>query len=142
MDLLKILQSQNRCLNQVIKRSTEFLNLSKQGDLSQLKKFEEYRKFSFKTIKMYDQKIKFFQKISENSKNDETTLFSIKKIKTARQNLIYSILKIDREIIKILQKEKESILEEISYEQKTNHFMRKFKSKWISEAGKKLDEKL
>ena len=142
MDVLKLLQSKNRCLLNFLNQSKKFLAAAETGSLSGLQDFQNYRDATLKTLDLYDRKIT--DSISMLSISEKTAPFirSVKDTQELKEELIRSILKTDQEIIEKIKEEKSRLLMELSASNKNNQMVKKFKSTWISESGEKLDGKL
>ncbi len=142
MDVLKLLQSKNRCLQKFLKCSEDFLAFSESGDLTYIHKFQKQRNSIVKALLLYD--IKISEIVKTLSENQKTTslIDSIKKILIDKEDLVQTILITDQRIIVQIEKEKSRLLKELSTSDKSSQQVKKFRSKWISESGEKLDGKL
>jgi len=142
MNVLKLLQSKNRCLEKFLKYSEEFLSQAEMGDLSSINEFQNRREGALKAVLLFDRKItEIIEELSSDEKTN-TLIESVKQALAAKDELIQSILITDQKIIAKIEEEKERLLKELSTSDKSMQMVKKFKSKWISESGEKLDGKL
>ncbi len=146
MDVIKLLQSQNRCLIKILEKSKQFLALSEPDGhpdfYLKLQEFQNYRDSAIKTISLYDKKIsEAIQKLPQSLKT-QSLIEAAQKTQETKEELLQSILCIDQRIIDIIEMERVRLLKELSASTKNNEIVRKFKSTWIPEAGETLDGKL
>jgi hypothetical protein len=142
MEVLKLLKTQNRCLEKFRSHSEDFLRKANQGDFSDLTPFQKHRETILKALSLYDRKLS--ELISQLLPSERTPdlIATVQKILELKHNLIHSILVIDQQIINQIEQEKKRLITELSTSDKNNQLVRKFKSKWISEPGETLDGKI
>ena len=67
---------------------------------------------------------------------------ALDQVKKTYEELIHAIFAIDREIISIIEDEKTRLLADLNQIDRSEQMIKKFKSRWISECGEKLDNQL
>jgi hypothetical protein len=127
-DILKLLQSQNRCLKKLLEHSKQFQKETDKNDFSNLE-----------ALTFYERKIAEFTHHLDKQKKTETFVEAIKNIIENKKNLINIIIKIDNDIILKIEAEKSKLMQELSISEKTKFMVNKFKSKWIAQSGEELD---
>ena len=141
-NLIVTLEKRNKCLDLFLEESENFLESTKMGDFSNINQFQEKRESALKGYHLADNALS--QAISSLSQSEKTPelINSVKKFQDIKNSMIYAIFLIDKEIIENIEKEKTKLLQEINFSEKNKKIFGKFKSKWVSESGEKLDGKI
>ena len=139
MEILKLLESKNRCLEKFLNDSENFLASTEKGDVSVLQELHNRRETIIKAIQLYDRKIT--ELIQEMPPGEKTTLLidSVRKVSLAHDHIIQAIIVADQKIALKIEEEKKRLLEELSASDRKKQLTSKFKSKWITESGDQLD---
>ena len=141
-DRLKLLTNKNRCLLKFLDKSKSFLSEIKNGDFTNLELFQNYRDTILTIMKLYDRK---FGKTTEDEISTEilpAVIGAIDQLQSSSKELIRLIFETDREIISIMEDEKIRLTSDLTQITRSEQMIRKFKSRWISECGEKLDNQL
>jgi len=142
IDVIKLIESQNRCLKRFVTDSQQFIASANRGDLSELYQLQEKRDSIIKALQLYDRKISR-EVLNLNSKAKTPEFIqTVKELCQQKENLIQSILALDSKIISLIEEEKLRLMKEVSEFEKRTNLTKKFKSTWVSESGEKLDGKL
>lgn len=142
MKLIKLIESQNRCLLRFLDESVQFLTSAEAGNLSNLDILHNSRETSLKAFKLFENKInEEIPKLKQTDKS-ETLLSTLRKYQQTREEIISSILKIDNKIINCIESEKLRLQKELQLSNRNTEVVRKFKSNWVIEPGENLDGKL
>lgn len=142
MDMLKVLAAQNRCLIRFLNESEDFLEQANAGNLSGLVEFQNQRETIIQGFKLFDKEISQF---ASDIKEDEKTIELVDGIRAAlaeKEKTIQAILATDEKIIEHIENEKLKLQRESSESEKQNQLFKKYRSKWMNEAGEKLDGKV
>ena len=142
MEVLKLIASRNRCLEKLLHCCNTFIESTKDSHLNKLSSFEMRRSSIFKAITLYDKKISTLL----ISRSIDSSFSEIKAHASALlshgDTIIKAVFEKDRTILELIENEKNRILGELRDTQKHQSIVSKFKSKWISESGEKLDGRL
>lgn len=142
MDVIRLLNSKNRCLERFLTVSDEFLTLVEAGDFSKVEQFHKQRDRILRGFDLYDRKLS--ECIEKLPKLERTSELSRKaeQALAIKDALVRKIAAIDAQIIEKIEQEKTRLTKEMSASQRTNAAMKKFKSNWVQESGEELDETL
>lgn len=142
MEVIKLLESQNRCLNQFLKASETFLLEAQSGNLAGLELFQVQRDGILKALQLYDRKIT--EEASQLGSHQLTSPLktSIQQALNHKKQIVEFIFKVDQAIIEEIEKEKKQLVQELSNSDKNHQLVMKFKSKWVTESGETLDGKI
>ena len=142
MEVLKLLQSQVRCLRKLLDYSEEFLLSCSDGEFSTFTKYDQKRAKIFKALELYDHKI---TEVANTLSPEEKTSELIELLKAealAKNSLIQAIFVKDQKIILAIQNERERLIRLASSSDKNKEMLNKFKSTWVPESGEKLDGRI
>jgi hypothetical protein len=139
MEVLKLLDSKNRCLNKFLKYSETFLMEAQAGNLTEIDRFQNQREAIIKALQLYDRKISEETLKLSSLERTPALIASAQQAFLLREKIIEAILKIDQNIMAEIEKEKNRLIQELSDSDKNHHLVMKFKSKWVSEPGETLD---
>jgi hypothetical protein len=142
MEVVKILESKNRCLKKFLTYSQEFLRSAESGDFSTIQKLQDHRESVIKALQLFDRKITSTIQALRPEERTPELMRSVKAIITIEGELLQSIIETDQQIVSQIEEEKARLLKELSSSDKTAQMVKKFKSTWVSEPGEKLDGKL
>lgn len=142
MDVLKLLQSKNRCLKKFYNLSAEFLVFAEKKEFAGLDSFQAQRESIIKALELYDRKIA--EEVAKLDQNCRTPglVREVEMSLTERDVLVYDIIKIDSQIMNHIEEEKKNIQAEISANKKNQQTVSKFKSEWVNQSGEEFDSKL
>jgi len=142
MEVLKLLQSKNRCLSRFLDGSRSFLLLAEKGDFSGLQLFQTQREATLKALELYDNKVSDLIENLPSADKTPALIEAVRKAEEQKTELIQSILLTDKKIISKIEEEKDRLQKQLSVTDKNAQLVKKFKSRWISESGEQLDENL
>jgi hypothetical protein len=142
MALLKALENRNRCLKQISEFSETFLARVLSGEMNDLDSFETWRNSAMKTLKLFDNHIKFLAKELSQTDRTEKLKTSIKNILEISEKLIYYIINIDSRIIERIELEKTSLLQTLVTAEQNKKTLTKFRSEAVLRSGGQLDGKI
>ena len=142
MVVLKLLQSQNRCLERLLECTESFLEHSfklNSRDFSGLTSFQDQREVFLKAIHLYDRKISEVVSLLSESDKSDINIEKIRELIEVKEVLTKKLFDIDQKIITEIENEKCRLAQELSESDKNSQLVKKFKSKWVSESGETLD---
>jgi hypothetical protein len=142
MEIIKLLESKNRCLKKILDFSVQFLSQTETGDFSQLAQFQAYRDATLKTISLLDKKLTEIISLLPPSQKTPEFIEQAKAIYQKENDLIGKIIEIDQFILSQIQLEKTRLTQEIASSEKNSQAVKKFKSTWVAESGETLDGKI
>lgn len=140
MKLINLLENKNKCLRQFLTISEKFLTSSPE-ELLDVTSFYSERDAILKMIAHLDEQISVEANRASNSVSEELKN-KIRNFIDERVRIVKSILIVDQKIIKFIELEKDRVFTEINETKITKGKMSKFKSKWITPSGEKVDRKL
>src|SRR5690242_13648845 len=110
MDVLKLLQSKNRCLKRFLSYSQTLLDQVNGENFSTLEYFLHRRDVILKVLDLYDRKI--LDLITRLSPMEKTTYFIdfVKKIENTKETLIQNILETDRNLTAKIEEARNCLL--------------------------------
>ena len=143
MEVLALLRSKNRCLERFLGITRDYLATSSQdADCSGLTDLQNRRESTLKAVSLYDRKIEEAAIMLRDSDRTPTLIEGVKAELERKDALVAEILKIDLELISLIEQAKNSLLRSLSAEKKALDTLGKFKSTWMPPAGEGLDETL
>ena len=148
MDVLALLRSKNRCLEQFLKASEEFRARSAAQsdallDSSALEGFQNRRDDMLRAIDLYDRKIQdTVRTLPEYMKQVPALVEAVRSALERKEELVKKILHADLEIISRIEETKNQLLRDLQDTKKSKETLGKFKSTWMPKAGEELDRKL
>ena len=147
MNLLSLVRSKNRCLEQLRALSEAFLcqppeALLDPSELSPLGEYERNRSAIFKAIELYDRKIDEAVSITSPSEMVMETREAIRGEITRGERLIAEVLVSDREITRRFQEAQAAIASQITQSRQHRDKLSRFKSTWVPASGDEVDTKL
>jgi hypothetical protein len=145
MDVLALLNTQNRCLDKAVALSRDFIaDLKAQKDaLSLLDPYEQKRSHLFKAIDLFDRKITETVTLqrSENSALSENEKSALRVALHQREKLLAELQQVDGLIMEALNQEALQVSKEIQSTRKSREMIGKFKSR-SSAPGSEVDQSL
>lgn len=148
-EVLKLLESENRCLKKFLIVSENYLkitqarlNANEEFNFNDLEEFQKKREKSFKSITLHQKKIsELVQRLSATDKTPEL-IEMIKKIIKDRQYLVQILLNNDNSIIESFDEAKNQLNRKLAESERSSQLVQKFKSQWVMESGEQLDGQL
>lgn len=142
MELKKLIKTKNKCLTTLLKVSQDFLFEVQTGKFENLDQFQKTRDRILKIIAHVDSKInRIVHKINADTISDVDRC--VMRLDLEEKNLIVTeILRVDEKIMKAIENEISITLQRLSVEEKNKNTISKFKSEWINNPGKGLDQTL
>ena len=144
-EVFKLLKSKSRCLKKLFDLSQGLLAEVQLGNYADLDQFHLRRNAVLKAVQLYDRKVTdSLQQIYSLGTFGKIPQFddTFKNLVQEQENEIKRILDSDRQIILKIEAEKDQLAKELMSTEKKNHMFQRFKSKWVSESGEKLDGKI
>lgn len=149
-DLLRLLKNKNRCLEKFLEVSIDFLSDEKiqkrvqnpENNLVEIESFEKDREAILKAITIFDQKIEKSVLLIEEKDRTSNLIESVKNLLSYRDDLIREIIRVDSKIISSIEEQQLQMKEEITKSKKGKKAISKFKSRWVKDRGKELDQEL
>ena len=144
MEVLSLLQSENRCLEKLLSFSRQFLVCSQKREWSGLDDFDSKRQVFFKTLDLLDRKI---TEAAESLKNRSAILpldvsESLQKELELRRDVIDRIIEVDAALIAELEKESKATSGDVASSRKNKDLVSKFKSSWLPQSGSEMDNQV
>lgn len=142
MEVVKLLESKNRCLKRFLRVSADFLPCAELGDFSTLDGFELHRESSIKALELYDAKISETVHSLLPEQKTQALIFEIEARLREKEAIVSQIIELDQKIMRCIDAEKSRVGRELTQSRKSGEMVKKFKSAWVPEAGEELDRKL
>jgi hypothetical protein len=144
MEIVRLLESKNRCLKRFLELTEAFLVSARAGDLTDLESFQTRREAILKTLSLYDQRITELVSSLEHVDRSSELVESVERALLEKDRLVHLIVATDDRIIELIEQERQRIALELTQSQKSHSTLKKFKSSWApgSGSGSGLDEKL
>lgn len=141
MDVIRLLRCENQCLERFLALSREFLLGAGTGDFSKLESFLESRDRTLRAMGLFHRTLK------RAAPPGAVTVVpgvqaELAAIARERGELIDQVLKMDAEIVQRIESEQSLITEKLRESHRTHQSLAKFKSGWVGEAGRELDQTL
>lgn len=139
MEVIKLIESKNRCLEKYLLLTSQLLEDLEKNDYSTLNTIEVQRESVLKALDLYDRRINDeLKNLSPDQKNSDL-ITQVNLLEQTRTQLIQDILDQDKKIISLIELEKIRLLKESNESEKSSQILKKFKSSWVPEPGEKLD---
>ncbi|HAR41111.1 MAG TPA: hypothetical protein DCS07_00505 [Bdellovibrionales bacterium] len=142
MEVIRLLKSKNRCLEQFLELSEEFLKTIETGNFSDLETFYKKRDRILKGFDLFDRKLTETLELLPKNSFDAELAAQVEQALNMKAALIGRIAATDQKIVDAIQEEKLRITKEMANSQKQTSTVKKFKSSWVGESGEDLDRKL
>lgn len=142
MEVLKLLQSQNRSLRKMYTHSQDFLASSWSGDLNQLRLYEAKRAVIMRAMALYDNKIEEVIATLLPHERTPELIQNVRSCLNEKSSLCQSILELDCAIMKMIHREQQKLSQLVSDSEKSRELMNRFKSTWMPESGESLDGRI
>lgn len=142
-EIISLLRSKNRCLQQFLDLSASFWEEVDSGCFENVTSFETRRESMLKAIDLFDRKIS--EQVTLLPVDDRQAPELVETVKRAlhdKEILIHRILSLDLRILKKIDEERERLMRELTSTNKQKDTLSKFKSSWVSASGEELDQKL
>jgi hypothetical protein len=139
MDVVKVLQSKNRCLKRLLELSDRFLT---DGNLDQLAPFIAERDAIIKVLDLYDRKVTEAIRAIPLAERTPELVADVQMVLAEKDRLIQTIIAKDNELTLRIEERKRKLQEEMAATRKNHDMVGKFKSTWVAEAGEELDKTL
>lgn len=142
MEVLKLLQSQNRSLRKLLTYSQEFLASSWDGSLATLQLYEAKRAVILRAMTLYDHKIEELVSALTPEQKTPALIQEIRSCWVEKDQLCKNILELDRAVMKMIRNEQQRLTKLVADNEKSKNLMNRFKSTWVPESGESLDGKV
>jgi hypothetical protein len=147
MDVIKVLQSKNRCLEKLLELSNVFLakeNTEPSGEHfhSDLDAFIRERDAILKVLDLYDRKVTEVIRALPLSGRTPELISDVQTVLAEKDRLIQSIILKDNELTQHIEQRKRKLQEDLISSRKSHDLAGKFKSTWVSEPGEGFDTTL
>jgi hypothetical protein len=142
MEVLKLMQSRNRCLVKFQECTLAFLKEAQAGNFSQIESFQKNRDYLIKAFQLYDRKLTSVIELLPRGYRTPLLLQEVSNENARSEYLIKNIFKLDQEVITLINEEKSKLQNELFESDRNHNQVNKFKSHWVSEAGEILDGKI
>jgi vacuolar-type H+-ATPase subunit I/STV1 len=155
MDVIKMLQSKNRCLQKLIDLSDRFLGDSSIHDASavaqtdfqakfqeRLDAFVRERESILKVLDLYDGKVTEAIEALTPSQRTPELISQVEQVLQEKDRLIQTIIAKDDQLTLRIEARKTKLQEDLLSSRKSRDLAGKFKSTWVNEPGEGLDTTL
>ncbi|MFL5812601.1 MAG: hypothetical protein ACJ763_03415 [Bdellovibrionia bacterium] len=147
MDVIKVLQSKNRCLEKLLELSNVFLakessEQSPENFHAELDSFIRERDAILKVLDLYDRKVTEVIRALPLSGRTPELISNVQAVLNEKDRLIQSIILKDNELTQRIEDRKRKLQEDLIASRKSHELAGKFKSTWVSEPGEGFDTTL
>ena len=142
MDVIRLLNSKNRCLRKFLGLSREYLARFEKEGYGQLERFHKSRDRIIRALDLYDRKIAECIALIPTLTERQAMADQIRPILAERESIVREILSVDEAIILGIEKERQRIAEELGVSRKGIDALGRYKSGWIADSGEGIDTKL
>lgn len=139
MEVLKLLQSQNRTFEKLVNCSRQFLASDWKGDLDALHTYESQRALIVRTLSLFEGRINTVVQNIPSSDRTQILITSVQKCMNEKNTLYQEFLTLDLKIEALIRKEQERISKLVYHTEKSQDLLNRFKSKWVPDSGESLD---
>jgi hypothetical protein len=147
MDVIKVLQSKNRCLEKLLDLSDAFLAKESGEHLSEnfngdLDTFIRERDSILKVLDLYDRKVTEAIRALPLSERTPELISNVQMVLNEKDRLIQSIILKDNELTLRIEERKKKLQDDLIASRKSHELAGKFKSTWVNEPGEGFDTTL
>jgi hypothetical protein len=143
MDVIKVLQSKNRCLEKLLELSIAFLAKENSEQYhEELDSFIRERDSILKVLDLYDRKVTEVIRALPLSGRTPELISNVQAVLNEKDRLIQSIILKDNELTQRIEERKRKLQEDMIASRKSHELAGKFKSTWVSEPGEGFDTTL
>jgi hypothetical protein len=139
MDVIKVLQSKNRCLQRLLDLSAAFLQ---NGNSEHLDSFLSERDAILKALDLYDRKVTEVIRAMPLAARTPELISEVQVVLAEKDRLIQSIILKDNELTSRIEEQKKKLQEDLIASRKNRETVGKFKSTWVHESGEEFDKTL
>ncbi len=146
MTLFQAIEGKNNCLQRFLKMTQELRDLLAAGDFSRVTELRDLRDAAIKAIDYYEAQT--HECIKSLAVGEATAIFDlnqeniVRQLLQERQRILKEIQILDGEIVGFIEGEIKKTESEIQASHKGKDQISRFKSEWVSSAGKELDRVL
>lgn len=133
--MISLLKKKNRCLQELCASSNRFLDsLTDLKFDEELNLFLKKREALFRLIQNFDRQLKSAQECQGQVDKTELTMATKESFELIRKCILA-----DQMLFKSIENRKLDLLNELSKTDKSDQTIRKFKSRWVTDSGGRLD---
>jgi hypothetical protein len=143
MDVIKVLQSKNRCLGKLLELSVAFLKKECTEHFhEELENFIRDRDAILKVLDLYDRKVTEAVRALPLVERTPELISEVQLALNEKDRLIQSIILKDNEVTARIEERKRKLQEDLIATRRSHELAGKFKSTWVNEPGEGFDKTL
>jgi vacuolar-type H+-ATPase subunit I/STV1 len=144
MDVIKVLQSKNRCLQKLVDLSDVLLANEGQTEHfhDELDNFIRKRDSILKALELYDNKVTEVIRSLSLAERTPDLISRVQSVLNEKDRLIQTIILRDNELTLRIEARKKKLQEDLLSSRRSHELAGKFKSTWVSEPGEGFDTTL
>lgn len=143
MDVTKVLQSKNRCLEKLLELSIAFLNKECTEHFHEdLEAFISERDAILKVLDLYDRKVTEAIRALPLAERTPELISQVQLTLNEKDRLIQTIILKDNELTLRIEERKRKLQEDLNASRRSHDLAGKFKSTWVNEPGEGFDTTL
>ena len=139
MEVLKLLQSQNRTFKKLVDCSRAFLASDWKGDLKALHEYESQRALIVRTLSLFEGRINSVVQSIPSSERTQVLISAVQNCMNEKNALYQEFINLDLKVEGLIRNEQERISKLVHHTEKNQDLLNRFKSTWVPESGESLD---